>query len=567
MALGTDRHPSVHTQPEVLDDEKDNKELQALGYAPSFRREFSNLATISFAFSILGVCSSVASTFNTPLTLGGPASVTWCWFIGSINCLALSSSIAEIVSAFPTCGGLYTASANLCPRKYRARVSVDYSHAPKIVYEGQARQIGWIVGWLNNLGLLVGLSSTEFGLANMILAAVAVYADNGAYVITPGKVVGLTAGLLVIHGLLNSLKTRHLAYFASSFVFINLGTTFVIVIVLLACTPRSEMHPASYVFGSQGMVNGTGGWNNGISFLMGLLSVQWTMTGYDCTAHISEELRRAAYAAPAAIFIATVGTAIAGWLLNIALVICSGALSDLPGPSGSAFLTIMVLRMGPTTALALWFFVCVTGFFAVQTGLQAVSRTAYAFSRDRGLPDGGYFGRMSARTQTPLRAVWLTVLLGILPSLLDLASPIAANAVFATTAMALDLSYIIPILLRRKFHGHPDVRFKPGPYYMGDGWLGCVANVWCATWTVFICVVFSLPTEWPVTAANMNYAIVIVVTVVAAAGLWYMVSAHRHYRGPASGALNSERRVDVDMDVDVDEKDKKGVELDVYEVP
>ena len=51
----------------------------------------------------------------------------------------------------------------------------------------------------------------------------------------------------------------------------------VIIIVLLAKTPRSEMHSAAYVFGSEGFVNQTGGWNNGIAFLFGLLSVQWTV--------------------------------------------------------------------------------------------------------------------------------------------------------------------------------------------------------------------------------------------------------------------------------------------------
>jgi hypothetical protein len=37
-------------------------------------------------------------------------------------CFTLGSSIAEIVSAFPTCGGLYTASAQLVPKQHRARV-------------------------------------------------------------------------------------------------------------------------------------------------------------------------------------------------------------------------------------------------------------------------------------------------------------------------------------------------------------------------------------------------------------------------------------------------------------
>ena len=85
-------------------------------------------------------------------------------------------------------------------------------------------------------------------------------------------------GLLIVHGLLNSLNTRYLARFTSGMVFINLGTTALIIIVLLATTPRSEMHPAEYVFGSAGVANQTGGWPTGLAFLMGLLSVQWTVS-------------------------------------------------------------------------------------------------------------------------------------------------------------------------------------------------------------------------------------------------------------------------------------------------
>jgi hypothetical protein len=37
------------------------------------------------------------------------------------------------------------------------------------------------------------------------------------------------------------------------------------------------MHSASYVFGSEGIINQTNGWNSGLAFLFGLLSVQWTV--------------------------------------------------------------------------------------------------------------------------------------------------------------------------------------------------------------------------------------------------------------------------------------------------
>ena len=75
---------------------------------------------------------------------------------------------------------------------------------------------------------------------------------------------------------------------------------------------------------------------------------------------------------------------------------------------------------------------------------------------------------------------------------------------------------------------------------MGDGWFGAFANVWCALWTFFVCVVFSLPTQIPVTAINMNYAAVITVGVIVISGLWYVLSAHRHYHGPVSNLPTGE---------------------------
>ncbi|KAF8260282.1 APC amino acid permease [Lactarius quietus] len=467
--------------------DEDDKKLEAMGYVPSFKREFSNLATISFAFSILGLCSSVVTTFNTPLLLGGPSSVTWCWILGTTTVCVSRASIAEIVSAFPAAGGLYTASAKLVPVRHRPIV-------------------GWLVGWLNILGQVAGISSAEYGLSNMIWAAVVV-AKDGNYEITSGKIVGLHAVLLVTNGILNSLATRHLATFTKGFVFVNLGTSALIIIVLLATTGRSNMHSAGYVFGSEGIINQTNGWNSGLAFLFGLLSVQWT--DYDATAHISEEVKRASYAAPAAIVIAVIGTGLLGWLFNIALVLCSGPLADLPGPSGSAFLQIMTLRMGKAGSLFLWTFVCLTAFTVCQAALQACSRMVFAFSRDRGFPDNGYFGYVSKRTQTPLRAICGATIFCILPGLLGFASPVAVNAIFSLTAMALDISYIIPIALRRIYQRHPEVQFKPGPFYMGDGLLGWVVNLNCIVWTLFVSVIFSLPTTLPVTKDTMNYAAVI----------------------------------------------------------
>lgn len=95
----SDKADVVSVAPTVRDREEER--LAALGYKQEFAREFTNLSvrrssslsepcatstdllrpssqTISFAFSIMGVASSVATTLDTPLLLGGPASVIWC---------------------------------------------------------------------------------------------------------------------------------------------------------------------------------------------------------------------------------------------------------------------------------------------------------------------------------------------------------------------------------------------------------------------------------------------------------------------------------------------------------
>jgi hypothetical protein len=79
---------------------------------------------------------------------------------------------------------------------------------------------GWVVGWLNMLGQVAGVASTEFGLAQMIckpngmltatsityllesIGAGCVVGFDGDFQVTVGMQFGLFVGLLIVHGLL-----------------------------------------------------------------------------------------------------------------------------------------------------------------------------------------------------------------------------------------------------------------------------------------------------------------------------------------------------------------------------
>ncbi|KIO19024.1 hypothetical protein M407DRAFT_83321, partial [Tulasnella calospora MUT 4182] len=143
------------------------------------------------------------------------------------------------------------------------------------------------------------------------------------------------------------------------------------------------------------------------------------------------------------------------------------------------------------------------------------------------------------------------------PGLLDLASPIAANAIFALTTVALDLSYIVPIACRRIFRNHPEVHFQPGPFYM-PGALGWAANIICVTWTLFIATILCFPTYLPTTAQTMNYASVIFGGVLTLALYYYkgpQGNVGRHLGDNALSNESSDRDV-VRVVADEDEKVK-----------
>lgn len=103
------QEPNGTVQTVGIDELNDaDKALAAeFGYKPVFKREFGYLSTFSFAVSISGLFSTVATTFSYPLTAGGSAAAVWCWLIAGSGCMCIACAVSELVSAYPTCGGLY----------------------------------------------------------------------------------------------------------------------------------------------------------------------------------------------------------------------------------------------------------------------------------------------------------------------------------------------------------------------------------------------------------------------------------------------------------------------------
>jgi len=97
----------------------------------------------------------------------------------------------------------------------------------------------------------------------------------------------------------------------------------------------------------------------------------------------------------------------------------------------------------------------------------------------------------------------VSVLVGCLVSCAYIGSVIAFNAILSSAAIAVMLSYLQPIIIRVFW---PSSLSERGPFTLGK-WSWPI-NLASFLFSVFICILFVLPTASPVSAQNMNYAVV-----------------------------------------------------------
>ena len=100
-------------------------------------------------------------------------------------------------------------------------------------------------------------------------------AQSFRYSPTSEHTVAASVGMLVLMGIICSLPSKWLSDFIVWFAPIGILAAVAISIAMLVMTENKNS--ASYVFTN--VIDGSGWGNQGFSFLLGFLSVVWTMTG------------------------------------------------------------------------------------------------------------------------------------------------------------------------------------------------------------------------------------------------------------------------------------------------
>ena len=281
----------------------DDDHLRSLGYEPELTRRMGGFGNFAVSFSVISVLSGCMTLFGFGLVTVGPAVMMWGWVGVGLAVLLVGLSLAEVTSAYPTSGGLYFMAQRLGGPRW-----------------------GWVTGWLNLLGLLGGIAGIDYGAASFIAAFASL---QWGVVPTPGLILTIFAGVLVLHALLNVVGVRVVSLLNSISVWWHLAGVTVIVGVL-AVVP-SHHQDAGFVFGH--FVNETG-WSNPVYVsAVGLLLAGYTFCGYDASAHLSEETTDASVAAPRGIVRSIWVSLLAGFVLLAGLLF---AVQDYAGTAGAA---------------------------------------------------------------------------------------------------------------------------------------------------------------------------------------------------------------------------------------
>lgn len=427
--------------------------LGRLGYAQELLRRMGGFSSFAVSFSIISVLTGCITAYADAIGPGGPAALGLGWPLVSVGTMFVALAMAELASAFPTAGALYHWSALLGGSGW-----------------------GWMTAAMNLVGQVAIVAAIDFGCASELAATLGLSGRAPLY---------LLAAILASHALFNAFSVRLVAWLNDFSASVHILGVVILVGALLAF---GRAQPVSFLAFTGVTTRGDG--SLVLGFANGLVLSMFTFTGYDASAHLAEETHDPARRTPWGILTSVAVSAVAGYLLLVAITL---AIRDLPAIANDrhAALTVMRVALGDGFGRLAMGLALAAMWFCGLSSVTSASRTMYAFSRDRGLPFSSLVSRVSPRTKTPLVAIGIAT---VGPLLLVLGTAPFSDSLFDAMAkmatMSLYVSYAAPILLGALAR-HRGRWTKLGPFHLGR--FGVLVAWVAVVWSAFVLAVCSLP--------------------------------------------------------------------------
>ncbi len=281
--------------------DEDERQLAEMGLRQDLNRGWSAFSNFAISFTIISVLAGCFTTYGQAWNNGGPIAISWGWPLISIPILIIGFCTSEIVAKYPTAGGIYWWAARLGGPVW-----------------------GWFTGWFNLVGLVGVVASVVYASATFLNVVLGLYGveifgiNFGDDVHILGETFLLFAIILAVHATINIMRTHLLAVTNNISVFVHVVGVAVIIGILILVP--DDHQSVDFVFTER--IN-----NSGFSMDMfwfyvlplGFLLTQYTITGFDASAHISEETHNASKSAARGVWQSIFYSAVIGWFVLLAI--------------------------------------------------------------------------------------------------------------------------------------------------------------------------------------------------------------------------------------------------------
>jgi len=335
-----------------------------------------------------------------------------------------------------------------------------------------------------------------------------------------------------IQAIINHLGIRATTKLTDLSGYLILGGAVLLTVALLAYAPSHDFSRL-WTFTNYSGAAGGNVWPQTSSmvliFFLGLLLPIYTLTGYDASAHTSEETVGAAKKVPTAIIHSVVWAALFAWLFSSAFVLAIPDMEVAAKQGWNVFFYVMDATIPAELKYFLYAIILIAQFICGLATVTSASRMTFAFARDDGLPGSKYLRTVSPKHRTPVHAIWTSASLAVGFTAFSGAYSVAVSV----TSIALYLSYAMPIAAGLFAYGKSWT--KMGPWDMGPAFR--VVAVFCVGIAAVVCYV---GVQAPNDFALKVLGVIGLLTAIA----WFGIE-NRRFKGPPIGDRIAARAAEI----------------------
>ncbi|MDR3374625.1 MAG: amino acid permease [Ancalomicrobiaceae bacterium] len=512
------------------DKKEDLKILHSLGYAQELERRMSGFSNFAISFSIICILSGGINSLAQATAGAGGAAIGIGWPVGCLISGVFALAMGQIASAYPTAGGLYHWSSIL-----------------------GNRFTGWFTAWLNLLGLVTVLGAINVGTWGFFAGSIAGWFNINVDTTTaPGFLnqIIFVAAITAIQALINHFGIRLTAKLTDLSGYLIFATAIALTIACFAFAQHWDFSRlwtfANYsgdpTLNAANELKGDAIWPNKTStlmvFMLGLLLPIYTITGYDASAHTSEETHKAAHSAPRGMVSSVIWSSVFGYIMLIGFVLAIPDMGDAAKQGWNVFFWTLDSTLPLWLKNTLYVAIFVSQFLCGLATVTSASRMIFAFARDGGLPGSSLLKSVSLRFRTPAVSIWAASILSVLfvwgTSMITIQGASAYSIVVSCTVIFLFFSFAVPIALGLFAHGNSWT--KMGPWDLGGPLFKLVAVLSILSAILIFFIGVQPPNDW---------ALEITIGFIVVAAIIWVAFERRRFQGPPIGERIAERQAEI----------------------